>query len=382
MKKVYVSWLVIIGAAAGCAGPREVEFRRHVINADVKFESASVFDVNRDGRLDIFNGGFWYEGPRWKQHFVREIQYEHGYYYNFSDLPVDVDGDGWIDTISSAWHNKRLSWIRNPGTAGGTWEEIVIDEPGNLETAILGDVNRDGQPDVITCVFNGRPAWYEFQHDPNAPHGIIWHKHPLPPEMEGAGLGTGDINGDGRVDIVGGKGWAEQTDDQANPWLWHAEFDLVDASIPVLVHDVDGDGDMDLIYGLGHNYGLYWLEQGHNAVGQRIWSRHEIDRSWSQAHVVLLGDLDGDGRLELVTGKRYYAHEGRDPGANDPRCIYYYRFDPKRRFWSRHAIQEDGPAGLGISTELVDIDGDGDLDLAAPGKSGLYLFENLTKSRR
>ena len=92
------------------------------------------------------------------------------------------------------------------------------------------------------------------------------------------------------------------------------------------MHDVDGDGDSDLIWGLGHNYGLFWLEQT-TTDGQRTWEKHLIDKSWSQPHFMLMADLDNDGKDELVTGKRYYAHNGNDPGENDPRCVYYYNFD-------------------------------------------------------
>ena len=94
---------------------------------------------------------------------------------------------------------------------------------------------------------------------------------------------------------------------------------------------------------------------------------------------MLMADLDNDGKDELLTGKRYYAHNGNDPGENDPRCIYYYKFDTSTKKWIRHVVTEGGTVGFGISTGVADIDGDGDLDIVAPGKSGLYLIENLVK---
>jgi hypothetical protein len=196
-------------------------------------------------------------------------------------------------------------------------------------------------------------------------------------EAAGHGLGAGDLNGDKRADIVAPKRWLEQPANAADPWIFHKEFALGSASIPILVEDVDGDGDSDLIYGKAHDYGLYWMEQTKDPAGNRTWAPHEIDKSWSQPHFLLLADLNNDGQKELVTGKRYRAHNGKDPGENDPRGVYYYRFDLSSKQWSRHAVsQEGGPAGFGISTMAADIDKDGDIDILAPGKSGLYLFEN------
>jgi HEAT repeat protein len=350
-------------------------FKLHVINADSRFEAAGVLDVNRDGKLDIFCGGFWYEAPDWKPHFVRDIKEEGNYFYDFANLPMDVDGDGWVDIANAAWHNKMVFWERNPGTKSGSWEVFQIDTPGNMETALAVDVNGDGQLDVLPNIMS-EAAWYEYHRDASAPGGARWEKHQLPKEAAGHGIGSGDINKDGRCDIVAPKGWLEQT---ATGWQWHPEFDLGSTSIPILVHDVDSDGDMDIVWGLGHDYGIYWLEQKPDN-GKRVWEKHLIDKSWSQPHFMVMAD--NDGKAELVTGKRYYAHNGNDPGENDPVCVYYYKFDASTKNWMRHTIHEGGRVGFGINTAVVDIDGDGDLDVVAPGKSGLYLLENLTKNSK
>jgi HEAT repeat protein len=352
-------------------------FKLHVINADSRFEAAGVLDVNRDGKLDIFCGGFWYEAPDWKRHFVREVREEGDYFYDFANLPMDVDGDGWVDIANAAWHNKMVFWERNPGKNDAPWEVFQIDTPGNMETALAVDVNGDGQVDVLPNIMTA-VAWYEFHRDKSAPGGAKWEKHDLPKQAAGHGIGAGDINKDGRCDVVAPKGWLEQT---ATGWQWHPEFELGSTSIPILVHDVDADGDSDIIWGLGHDYGIYWLEQK-SADGGRTWEKHLIDKSWSQPHFMVMADLDNDGQAELVTGKRYHAHNGHDPGGNDPVCIYYYKFDASTKDWTRHTIHEGGRVGFGINTAVVDIDGDGDLDVVAPGKSGLYLLENLTKNSK
>jgi len=355
-----------------------LEFKVHTINAESKLEVGAAFDVNNDGKVDIFSGDTWYEGPAWKKHFVRKIQMKKSYYFDFCNEPLDVDGDGYIDVITTAWHNKTLAWVKNPGKSGGKFEYIPIDKPGNMEPCVVADINGDKQLDLVPMI-NKSAAWYEFKRDKKADHGVRWLKHDLPKEAAGHGTGAGDVNGDGLCDVIGHKGWCEQTKDPKNPWIWHADFDLGHASIPIQVYDVDGDGDADLIWGMGHDYGLYWMEQ-QTKDGKRVWIKHVIDESWSQVHNVLMADLDGDGKKEIVTGKRYKAHNGKDPGSNDPCCVYYYCWDKAKKKWIRHTLSEGGKVAFGQQSNIVDLDGDGDLDIVAPGKSGLYMFENLLKN--
>jgi hypothetical protein len=210
-----------------------------------------------------------------------------------------------------------------------------------------------------------------------------WLRHDLPMELAGHGIGFGDINGDGRGDIVGCRGWAEAPVDRVNDgWTWHPEFDLgAGISIPILVEDPDGDGDRDLIASHGHDFGLVWMEQTKAADG-RAWTRHAIDDSWSCAHALLWADLDGDGRDDLIAGKRYLGHDGRDPGETDPLCVYWYRFDPNARTWERHLIHEGGTVGMDLDPKAADLDGDGDIDLVAPARCGLHWIENLRIDRQ
>ncbi len=128
---------------------------------------------------------------------------------------------------------------------------------------------------------------------------------------------------------------------------------------------------------LGHDYGIFWLEQQKTANGERSWSKHVIDNSWSQAHAMTLVDLNGDGQLEIVTGKRYMAHNGNDPGEREPLGVYWYEWLTVngRLEWKKHIIDYSTRAGGGMQIPVIDIDRDGDLDVVTAGKSGLFLFE-------
>jgi dienelactone hydrolase len=355
----------------------EIGFRRHVIDPLSEFGACAAMDVNRDGKLDIVCGGSWFEAPTWKKHKLRNVQMIRGRYDDYSNLPLDVNGDGWTDLISVNYRSKSLYWVRHPGRSLGEWTKHVIDTPGPSETGRLVDVDGDGQLDVLP---NGTSfaAWYELKRSLNGK--VTWIRNELPKEVVGHGIGFGDIDGDGRGDLVGTRGWLKAPENpRTERWLWHGEFSLHrDGSIPILVHDVDADGDADLVWGRGHNVGLYWLEQTRGPNNGRTWIKHAIDTSWSQAHAIMLADIDGDGQKDVVAGKRYLGHDGKDPGEYDPLVVYWYKFDGKRRTWERQLISWGDHCGFDLDSKCVDIDSDGDIDiLAATRGGGLSLLENL-----
>ena len=355
----------------------EPGFRRHVINNESTFPACAVFDVNGDGQLDIVSGGWWYAAPTWQKHFLRDVEEIRGRFDDYSNLPFDVNGDGHIDYISVNYRSESIYWVQHPGAkaaADAPWERHVAATPGTMETGRLFDIDADGQLDVLP---NGTKfaAWWDIEPGETPK----WNRHELPAELAGHGIGFGDINGDGRSDIVGTHGWAEAPVDRRNErWTFHSEFDLwKDASIPILVQDVDHDGDADLIWGRGHRFGVYWLEQTQNASGDRQWTRHAIDTSWSQPHSILWEDLNGDGSPELVAGSRFMGHDGKDPGEYNPMTVCSYQFQPESRTWKRRTLWSGDSVGFDLDPKAADLDADGDLDLVCPGRSGLYLLENL-----
>jgi hypothetical protein len=397
---------LVLGAATivrSASRPADIAF--NIIMIDPGYgETVAVADINRDGKPDIVSGENWFEAPRWEKHPLRQIDYSNGYIDNFSDLPVDVDGDGWVDIVQFSYFTHNIVWLRNPGVSGSAWKVTEIDNSGPTEFAFLVDLNNDGKALELLPEFdrsNVPAAWFELRQGK-------WVKHVVASRSFGHGIGAGDMNGDGRNDILTPEGWLEAPADLNSTAAW--KFHPTDwggkpippagnapaqptAEGPVkfgYMHllDLNGDGRKDLLTGMAHDYGLAWYEQ--TADGN--WIQHVIDASWSQAHESVLADINGDGQPDLITGKRYFAHNGNDPGESEPVGLYWYewrRVPPTSHTanhpgnggveWIRHIVSYGGRMGGGVQLVVTDIDGDGDPDIVSAGKSGLFLAENLTK---
>lgn len=362
-------WLIALIALLDEPATKLPSFRVETVNAESNFEAAGVADIDGDGALDVICGDAWYRGPNFERHPLAQIASDGGYRLDFANVPLDVDGDRDPDVVSCNWHARSVLWRENPlgvEPPPALWTDHAVDEPGNMETALEADVDQDGHvdflPDVAQCV-----VWYSIDAGKLV-------RHTIAADVGGHGIGIGDVNGDGRADLLKPSGWFEAPQDRrAEKWPFHAEWNLGQVGIAMLVHDFNGDGLADLFCAMGHDYGTFWLEQSKRA--EEKWVRHDIDRDWSQGHALRLADLDGDGALEVVTGKRKYAHE-HDPGAEDEMVVFAYSFDRATHAFTRHTLSRGGKVGLGLAPVIVDLDRDGDLDIVAPGKSGLYLLRS------
>ncbi len=359
----------------------KIRFKKHLVDR-VSYEAASVADVDNNGILDIICGEYWYEGPDFKKkHKICDVQAEGEYFDDFSDFPMDVNVDGYPDIITGGWWGETLRWRQNPANTG-EWKVHDIDACGSIETIRFYDIDGCGVPEIFPNTPGMPQSFYKLILDKDGKGTGNFEKHIISQGPSGHGMGFVDINGDGRTDIILSGGWLEQPQDPLTGlWVFHPEFNLGSASIPILGCDITGNGLIDLIVGNAHGYGLWWYEQVMDAHGNRSWKQHEIDPHSAQYHDMIFIDIDGDGELELLTGKRYRAHCGNDPGDNEPVFICYFKINGGA--FDKHVIEygEAGDAsGLGIYFWAQDLTGNGYPDIVAPGKEGLFLFENLGPS--
>jgi hypothetical protein len=361
-----------------------LKFRMQLI-ADERYESAYAFDVNNDGVLDIVSGAYWYEGPDFaKKHPVGEVKAYGEYFDDFSTIPLDINGDGRLDFITGGWWGGTLRWRENPGDSNKPWPEHVIAETGSIETTRAWDVDRDGRPEIIPNTPGNPLVVYKLLTDSAGKGAGVFQAHKIFNKPQGHGLGFGDVSGKGRGDFVMVHGWLEAPEEPfKGKWIYHPAFNLGCGSVPILVTDVNGDGVNDLIVGQAHGYGLSWWEQRRKRDGTRQWIEHPIDPLNSQYHDMHWVDIDGDGQNELVTGKRYRAHNDNDPGSFDDYGICYFKWNGES-FAKQPIIFGNvrETKGLGIFSQVVDLNGDGRLDILAPGKDGLAILWNVREIDR
>lgn len=303
--------------------------RRHL--AIGPHENATVADLNKDGFPDIVSGSTIYWGPDFVPQLYRPDHLAADYMHENSVHVYDIDGDGWPDIIAGGWDADGIYWYKNPGPGaaarGKPWEmhqpwkaALLAKTRGTMEMFVLHDYDGDGVPELHSACYRREAPLEVFRFGKDASGTPILTPFVLGAEGGGHGIAFGDVNGDGREDVLCEIGWYERPagDPFAGPWKYHKETDLraMHPSCPFVVRDLNGDGRLDLIFGRGHNVGLYWWEQLAPAPdGTTRWKQHVIDESWSQAHCLALADLDGDGEPELIAGKCLWAHDGSDPGA-------------------------------------------------------------------
>lgn len=399
-------------------------FQKIQLTPEFWAEGAAFGDFNHDGVMDVVYGPYWWAGPDFQKRqefrpattsfkrktadgseksvpgFEGALGANNAYSDNFFTWTDDFNGDGWTDILIVGLPGENAFWFENPKGKPGHWPKHVAFDVVDNESPEFKDIDGDGRSELV-C--NSKGCFGYAKPDAAQPTAL-WKFHAISPDNKyhkyTHGNGVGDVNGDGRMDLLESTGWWEQPASLAGDpvWKYHA-FPFcppTDKDVPVggaqlFAYDVNGDGLNDVITALAsHGYGLAWYEQV-RAGGEISFKRHLIMNktpaenpygvAFSQPHAIDLVDIDGDGLKDIVTGKRFWAHgPAGDPEPNAPAVLYWFQLQRGKD----HSVkfvphQIDTDSGVGTQVMAADINGDRRPDIVMGNKKGGYVFIHAAK---
>ncbi len=407
----------LLACASGLSAEELHTFKRIQLNDQFWSEGANFGDLNNDKVNDIISGPCWWEGPDFvKRHefypatatfkfragpmttltvpgFEGTLGVKNTYSDNFFAWAVDFNKDGWNDILIIGFPGQDTSWFENPQGKDQMWTRHKVFAQTDNESPTFTDLTGDGKPELV-CITKGQYGY--ASPDWSAPEKP-WVFHPISPDNKYGnfthGMGVGDVNADGRMDLLEKDGWWEQpaslTGDPV--WTFH-KAPMGNGGSQMFAYDVNGDGLADIITALAaHGFGLAWFEQlreggfkEHVIMGSTP-QDNKYGVKFSEPHAIDLVDMDGDGLKDIVTGKRFWSH-GRvgDPDRNDSAVLYWFRLvrgANKSVDFVPHLIDDN--SGVGTQVVAGDINGDGLPDVVVGNKKGtvVQLHEKKTVPR-
>lgn len=369
----WATWAACTDAPAVADPPIKVAFTRISLETVEETNSGhvTVADLNGDAVMDLVAGLQWFEGPSWCRHVLYPSDPE-----TLIDIgktvPHDVDGDGDVDLVGNR-RPQELFWFENPGPpATGTWtKHHITGKVKYPELLMFADLDGDGRDEMVGSD-DGSGYGLRIYEIPDDPRESVNWKWTTVDNSPLHGLGVGDLNQDGRLDLVSDFVWFEQV--TGGRWTKHSlptpttERDSISRQLTAMqigVYDVNADGDEDIVLTRAHNYGAFWLESSGGPRPQ--FTLHEIlpGLLGSQLHGAAYGDIDGDGDQDVLTGTSRYRHG--DPGENDPLDVFWLELvrDQQGVSWRKHVLASD--LSMGFNPSIGDVDGDGDADLVLRG---------------
>lgn len=384
---------LVVTLLAQAAAP--VQFEKRVLTDQYFCDGINTGDFNRDGKVDIVAGPFWYEGPA----FTRKHEFYPARPFPTAPSPTDsmfsyvhdFNGDGWPDIlVLGRVHLHVAFWYENPKGRTAPWQKHFAFERVKGESPPFLDVDGDRQPELVA---HWQDRWGFIQPNWREP-ARPWTFRAITAkgrfEQFYHGEGVGDLNGDGRLDLILNEGWWEQPAPGSTPadWTAHPFAFARQGGAQMFACDVDGDGDRDIITALdAHGWGLAWFEHvtengrvtfvQHKIMGDRL-EMAKYGVAFSQPHALALADLDGDGLPDIVAGKRLWAHGPKgDIEPNAAPVLFWFQLvrDPGTgaKFIPRLI---DEQSGVGVQVTTADVNDDGRPDILTVSKLGAFLFLN------
>lgn len=373
----------------------EVAFKKIVLNDRYYCDGVCAGDINRDGKPDIVAGPFWYAGPGFEEQHAffepAEFPKEASPTDSMFSFVHDFNGDGWNDILKiGRVHKHQALWFENPRGRSGFWKSHFAFHRVKGESPTLVDFNKDGRPELLA---HDLKQWGFITPDVADPYKP-WQFEPVTGEGDFPqfyhGQGLGDLNGDGRPDLIINEAVYLQPSTPGSRWRKH-DFVFGDrGGAQMFAYDVDGDGDQDVISALhAHMWGLAWFEntgskaklnfRKHQFMGTRE-EESKYGVAFSQPHALELADIDGDGLKDIVVGKRLWAHGPKgDVEPNAAAVVYWFQLTRKngKVRYVPHLIDQE--SGVGVQIWVADVNGDNRPDVMTASKLGTFLFLNLKK---
>jgi len=412
MKPLAVSAFALVAASVAFAQQPvpSGEFKKIQLTNEFWAEGAHFGDFNKDGQMDVVAGPYWWAGPDFQKRYTiypdtkrskfksddgseKEIAGFKGalsntndYSDNFLCFTQDFNNDGWTDVLVIGHPGKEAFWYENPQGKDQPWTKHLAYDVVENESPVFADVTGDGRPEIV-CSANGFLGY--AVPNPNDPTAK-WTWRTISPkgpwQRYTHGIGVGDVNGDGRMDILEANGWWEQPASLAGDPVWTKHEALFGkGGAQMYAYDVNGDGRNDIITSLeAHKYGIAWFEQT-NDGGVIGWTKHLIVGAtpeenpqgvvFSQPHAIDLVDMNGDGLKDIVTGKRFWAHGPKgDLEPNAAAVLYWFELKREGGKASYVAHLIDDNSGVGTQVTAGDFNGDKKPDVVVGNKRGAFVF--------